>query len=137
MAHPGAKRVRARVASLVAATIATTGALADGTPEGLCDIVMNPRMSVYMVMVGNEPYRNKGYLTWDDALKLRDVLVSAGACERAAPAKVCTLESLAADGYAVLRDGVNFDPYTKLRTAKAAREYARKLERVKLCQPLK
>ncbi len=113
-----------------------SAARADGAPDGECDIQVDVRMSVYMVMVAGAPYREKRYLTWDDALKLRDVLVSAGACERASKPKPCTLEIRAAGEYVVLRDGVNFDPYTKLRTLAAAQKYARTLERAKLCKPV-
>jgi hypothetical protein len=55
----------------------------------------------------------------------------------AAPAKPCKLELVTAGAYAVVRDGVNFDPYAKLRTREAAREYARGLERAKLCKPMR
>jgi hypothetical protein len=102
-----------------------------------CDIVVDPRMSVYVVLVGGVPYREKRYLTWDDALRLRDVLVSAGTCGRAAGPKPCKLELIAAGNYAVVRDGINFDPYANLRTRKAARDYARHLERAKLCKPMR
>ena len=44
---------------------------------------------------------------------------------------------MTAGAYAVVRDGVNFDPYAKLRTREAAREYARGLERAKLCKPMR
>ena len=123
--------------SLGAALLASAHAFADGAPEDVCDITVDTRMSVYMVVVGGAPYRDKRYLTWDDALRLRDVLVAAGACDRAAPAKPCKLELVTAGAYAVVRDGVNFDPYAKLRTREAAREYARGLERAKLCKPMR
>lgn len=110
-------------------------ALADGPPEGECDIELDPRMSVYKVMVGSEPFQDKRYLTWDDAVGLRDVLVSSGACARAAGPRPCKVELITAGNYAVVRDGVNFDPYAKLRTLDAARAYARSLEKVSLCQP--
>lgn len=107
---------------------------ADGPPEGECDIELDPNMSVYKVLVGSEPFQNKRYLTWDDAVGLRDVLVSSGACERAAGPRPCKVELLTAGNYAVLRDGVNFDPYANLRTLDAARAYARSLEKVSLCK---
>jgi hypothetical protein len=107
---------------------------ADGPPEGECDIELDPHMSVYKVLVGSEPFQNKRYLTWDDAVGLRDVLVSAGACARAAGPKPCKVELLTAGNYAVLRDGVNFDPHANLRTMDAARAYARSLEKVSLCK---
>ena len=46
---------------------------------------------------------------------------------------LCATRVLAAGDYAIMRDGVNFDPYAKLRTLKQARSYARSLERFKLC----
>jgi len=107
---------------------------ADGPPEGECDIELDPHMSVYKVLVGSEPFQNKRYLTWDDAVGLRDVLVSSGACARAAGPKPCKVELLTAGNYAVLRDGVNFDPHANLRTLDAARAYARSLEKVSLCK---
>jgi hypothetical protein len=109
-------------------------AAADGEPEAVCDILLDTRMSVYKVMVGEQPFQNKRYLTWDDAIKLRDVLVSSGACARAAGPRPCTLKIIAAGNYAVVRDGVNFDPYASLRTIEAAREYASSLEKAQLCK---
>ena len=107
---------------------------ADGAPEEVCDIRMDPRMSVYMVMVGDQPFRDKRYLTWDDAVKLQTVLVSAGACARAAGPRPCKVELITAGNYAVVRDGVNFDPYSKLRTIEAAVKYGRSLEKARLCK---
>lgn len=109
---------------------------AKGAPEDLCDIKVDPRMSLYMVMADGQPYKNKRYLTWDDALRLRDVLVSAGVCVRAAPAKRCEVKLLTAGDYIVMRDGVSFDPYTKLRTLDAAHKYAAKLAKVRLCKSI-
>lgn len=111
--------------------------LADGAPEDLCDIQVDTRMNLYMVMADGEPYKEKRYLTWDDAVLLRDFLVSAGVCERAAPAKACKVKLLTAGDYAVIRDGVSFDPYTKLRTLDAAHKYAAKLAKVRLCKPIR
>jgi hypothetical protein len=102
----------------------------------LCDIQVDPRMSLYVVIAGGKPYKEKRYLTWDDALRLRDFLVSAGECKRAAPAKPCKVELLTAGAYAVMRDGVSFDPYAKLRTLEAAHKYAAKLAKVRLCKPI-
>jgi hypothetical protein len=103
----------------------------------LCDIKVDPRMSLYMVMTGDKPYKEKRYLTWDDALRLRDFLVSAGECKRAAPAKSCKVELLTAGAYAVMRDGVSFDPYAKLRTLEAAHRFAAQLAKVRLCKPIR
>jgi len=127
----------ALIAVAIAIVIAPAHARADGVPEDECDITVDTRMSVYMVVIGGSPYQDKRYLTWDDALKLRDVLVAAGACVRPAGPKPCKLELIAAGNYAVVRDGVNFDPYAKLRTREAARTYARSLEREKLCKPMR
>ena len=123
------------VALALATALVMAGTVrADGAPESVCDIRMNARMSVYTVVVDDEPWQGKSYLTWDDAVKLRDVLVSAGACERAAGPRPYKLELIAAGNYAILRDGVNFDPYAKLRTMEAARKYAGNLEKAKLCR---
>lgn len=127
---------RVTLAAVVLAAAPWT-ARADAVTDAECDIQVDARMAVYMVIVGGQPYRDKRYLTWDDALKLRDVLVSAGACERAAGPKPCKLELAAAGDYAVVRDGINFDRYAKLRTLDAARDYARKLEQAKLCKPMR
>lgn len=125
-----------RVPALVVACLLLLcrSAQADGTPSETCDIEVDTQMSVYMVTVGGVPYRNKRYLTYDDAVRLRDVLVSAGACDRAGPPRRCQLKLRAAGDYAIIRGGVNFDRYAKLRTLKAARKYASKLEKLKLCK---
>jgi hypothetical protein len=107
---------------------------ADGAPDEVCDVELDSRMSVYMVTVAGEPYRGKRYLTFDDAVKLRDVLKGAGACDRLAAPRACKVKLLAAGDYAIMRDGVNFDPYAKLRTLKQARRYARSMVRMKLCK---
>ena len=109
-------------------------ARADSAPDEQCDVVLDSRLSVYVVTVAGEPYRNKRYLTSDDAVKLRDVLIAAGACERAAPARHCEVKLLAAGDYAIMRDGVNFDPYARLRTLKQANHYAKRLTKMKLCK---
>ena len=140
MLQPCGARARWRgigIAVLLVLVVLPAGARADGAADEVCDITVDPRMSVYMVVIGGAPYQDKRYLTWDDALRLRDVLVSAGACSRAAGPKPCKLELIAAGNYAVVRDGVNFDPYAKLRTREAARRYARDLEREKLCKPMR
>jgi hypothetical protein len=124
---------RTRCAAILLAALCSP-LRADGPPEGECDIELDPRMSLYKVMVGSEPFRDKRYLTWDDAVGLRDVLVSSGACARAAGPRPCKVELLTAGNYAVLRDGVNFDPHAELRTLDAARAYARSLEKVSLCK---
>jgi len=79
-------------AALLACALLPAPARADGVPDDECDITVDPRMSVYMVVIAGAPYQDKRYLTWDDALKLRDVLVSVGACARAAAPKPCKLE---------------------------------------------
>jgi hypothetical protein len=110
---------------------------ADGAPTDTCEVELDTRLSVYMVTVAGEPYRNKRYLTFDDAVKLRDVLVSAGACEKAGAPRDCELKLLAAGDYAVLRDGVNFDPYSRLRTLQQAKKQAHAMERMNLCKVMR
>ena len=105
----------------------------DAAPEDLCDIVLDTRLSVYIVTVDGEAYRNKRYLTVEDAVKLRDVLFSAGACGELAPPRRCEVKLLAAGDYAIMRDGVNFDPYATLRTLKQATRYVRRLAKKKIC----
>ncbi len=134
----GSRRARAVMMAAGACWVALCACpvQADAVPEE-CDIQVDPRLSVYVVTVGQDAFQDKRYLTWDDALRLRDVLVSAGACERAAPPKPCKLERNGSDSYAVVRDGVNFDPRMKLGTLDEARRYARQLEKEKLCKPLR
>jgi hypothetical protein len=105
--------------------------------QSLCDIEVDPRMNLYKVMANGKPFKGKRYLTWDDALLLRNVLVTSGVCKRVAPAKFCEVQLLTAGAYAVMRDGVNFDPIEKLRTLGAAHKYAKRLAKVKLCKPIK
>ncbi|MFT5176566.1 MAG: hypothetical protein ACI8W7_004762 [Gammaproteobacteria bacterium] len=110
---------------------------ADGAADDLCDIKVDTRMNLYMVMADGEPFKGKRYLTWDDAVRLRDFLITDGVCARAAPAKHCTVKLLIAGDYAVMRDGVSFDPFTKLRTLDAAHKYAATLVKVRLCKPIR
>lgn len=110
---------------------------ADGAVEDMCDIKVDTRMNLYMVMADGAPFKEKRYLTWDDALRLRDFLITDGVCARAAPAKDCTVKLLTAGDYAVMRDGVSFDPFTKLRTLDAAHKYAATLAKVRLCKPIR
>ncbi len=106
----------------------------DAAPDELCDVVLDTRLSVYIVTVAGEPYRNKRYLTIEDAVKLRDVLISSGACDKLAPPRRCEVKMRAAGDYAIMRDGVNFDPYATLRTLKQANRYARRLAKNKVCK---
>ena len=110
---------------------------ADGAAGDLCDIKVDTRMNLYMVMADGQPFKDKRYLTWDDALRLRDFLIADGVCTRAAPAKECTVKLRTAGDYVVIRDGVSFDPYTKLRTLDAAHNYAATLAKVRLCKPIR
>lgn len=118
----------------LALTLFGGAASADALPVELCDVELDPRMSVYMVTVAGQPYRNKRYLTFDDAVKLRDFLKVDGACEKLAAPRECKLKTLGSGDYAVMRDGVNFDPYVKLTSLKQARRHARSLEQFKLCK---
>jgi hypothetical protein len=110
---------------------------ADGVADDLCDIQVDTWMNLYMVMADGQPYKNKRYLTWGDALRLRDSLVADGICARAAPAKDCTIKLLNADDYALIRDGVSFDPFLKLRSLKTAYKFAAQLAKVRLCKPIR
>ncbi len=102
---------------------------------GICDIRVDQRMSVYQVMVDDKAYKGKGYLTYEDALSLRNVLRSSGICKRLAAPKNCKIKTLAAFDFGIFRDGVNFDRYARLRTLKQARDYIRALIKNKLCLP--
>lgn len=128
--------VAAIVLAGLAACLFVRPAAADGAPEGLCDIRVDTRMSVYMVMVGETVFQDKRYLTWDDAMLLRDVLVSSGTCDTVAPPRKCDVKLVAAGNYAVMRDGVDFDRHANLRTLEAAQAYAKKLVKFKLCLPV-
>ena len=128
---------RTVAAALVVCLLGVSAARGDGTPADDCDVVLDSRMSVYVVTVAGQPFRDKRYLTFDDAAKLRDVLVSAGNCGKPAPPRRCEVKLLAAGDYAVIRDGVNFDPYAKLRTLKQAKRHARSMVRHKLCKLVK
>ena len=65
--------VRARFLAISMMLALAGPVVADGMPGDVCDIAVDPRMSVYVVLVGNAPYQNKRYVTWDDALKLREI----------------------------------------------------------------
>ena len=126
--------MRCVLAAGLAALVMVCGpARADGMPDEVCGVELDSRLSVYMVTVAGKPYRNKRYLTFGDAIKLRDVLRTDGACNKLAAPRPCELQLQAAGHYVIIRDGVNFDPYSTLRTLKQARSAARRLERSRLC----
>ncbi len=119
-------------ASLVMALFSMAAQATVDSP-GVCDIQVDKQLSVYQVLVGEEVYRGKGYLTYQDALALRAVLLSSGICEKIAAPKSCVIKTLAAFDFAVFREGMNFDRYAKLRTLEQARDYAQALVKTKLC----
>ncbi len=119
--------------ALLAILPAGAGAQAAPAAKGVCAIQVDKRLSVYKVMVGDEAYRDKGYLTYQGALELREVLLSTGTCKTVAAPKRCEIRTLAAFDFAIFREGENFDRYAKLRTLKQARAYARALVKKKLC----
>ena len=124
---------RTVTAVMAVALLASGTARADALPDEVCDVELDTRMSVYMVTVAGQPYRNKRYLTFGDAVALRDVLKTDGACDKLAAPRSCELKLLAAGDYAIMRDGVNFDPYATLRTLKQATRYVRRLVKKKIC----
>jgi len=119
--------------ALLAIVSAGAGAQTVSAANGVCGIQVDTRLAVYKVMVGDEVYRDKGYLTYQDALALREVLLSTGTCKKVAAPKRCEIKTLAAFDFAIFREGENFDRYAKLRTLKQARAYARALVKKKLC----
>ena len=136
--HKGALGLRLRnlclvSAGLLALMLASSGARAALVATGVCGIQVDKRMSVYKVMVEGAAYRGKGYLTYQDALALREVLLSTGTCKKVPAPKRCEIKTLAAFDFAIFRDGENFDRYAKLRTLKQARAYAKALVNKKLC----
>jgi len=100
---------------------------------GICDIHVDRRLSVFQVVIDDQAYRAKGFLTYQDALALRDVLLSAGTCKSVAAPRLCEIKALAAFEFAIYRDGENFDRYAKLHTLEQAQAYAGALVKRKLC----
>jgi len=106
---------------------------AGAVSPGVCDIQVDKQLGVYQVRVGDNVYRGKGYLTYQGALALRDVLLSTGTCKKVSKPQTCKIKSLSAFNYAVFRAGENFDRYAKLRTLEQAQVYVRDLVDKKLC----
>ncbi len=118
---------------LLAALPPGAGAQTAPAAAGVCGIQVDERLAVYKVMVDDTAYRDKGFLTYQGALALREVLLSTGTCKKVTAPKLCEIKTLAAFDFAIFREGENFDRYAKLRTLKQARTYAKKLVKKKLC----
>ena len=86
-----------------------------------------------IVTVDGQPFRNKHYLTYDDAVSLRDVLVSTGMCRQSQNLRRCAVRSAGGGLFAVHRGGVNFHAKVSFATYEAALEQVKALVSAKLC----
>ncbi len=89
--------------------------------------------SLYAVTVDGRPYKNKHYVSYDDALKLRDVLVATGACRLAAPVHRCEVREESPGAFRVIRGGEVFDPYAVHGSYEEGRAEVRELTERHLC----
>ncbi|MDX1432639.1 MAG: hypothetical protein R3286_09340 [Gammaproteobacteria bacterium] len=97
-----------------------------------CDIEVDAR-SLYSVTVDGQPFKDKRYLTYDDALGLRDVLVSSGVCKRAQPSRKCSVRKEGAGIYKLTRGGTEFDRHAVYSSYETAFAEARKLADRQVC----
>ena len=101
-------------------------------PAAICDIEIDNH-ALYVVTVDGAAFKDKHYLTYDDAVQLRDVLVGTGMCTRATTLRQCSVEPLGSGKYQVTRDGVKFHSKAAYATYQDAQKLAKDLERVDLC----
>jgi hypothetical protein len=97
-----------------------------------CDVQVDSR-SLYTVTLDGRPYKNKRYVSYDDALMLRDVLVATGACRLADPVHRCEVREEGAGGFKVIRGGSVFVGFSSHASYEAAYAEARKLAEKHLC----
>ena len=105
---------------------------AESAPAATCDIEVDAR-SLYSVTVDGRVYKNKRYVTYDDALGVRDVLVSSGVCEPAPPSRKCEVRKEGAGIYKLTRGGTEFDRYAVYSSYETAFAEARKLADRQVC----
>ncbi len=117
----------------LALLLMSTNLPAAAVSPGVCDVQVDKQLGVYQVRVGDKVYRGKGFLTYQGALALRNVLLSTGTCKKVSKPRTCKIKTLTAFNYAIFRGGENFDRYAKLRTLEQAQVYARDLVDKKLC----
>jgi hypothetical protein len=119
--------------TFLALILTSTSLQAAAVGPGVCDIQVDKQLGVYQVRVGHKVYRGKGFLTYQGALALRNVLLSTVTCKKVSKPRTCKIKTLAAFHYAIFRGGENFDRYAKLRSLEQAQVYARDLVDKKLC----
>ena len=112
--------------------LATSAMFAEQAMAATCDIEVDAR-ALYAVTVDGHPFKDKHYLTYDDALALRDVLVSSGVCKRAKVSRKCDVRKEGAGIFKITRDGREFDRHSVYTSYENAFAEARKLADMHVC----
>lgn len=103
------------------------------TPAVVCDLEVDQH-SLYVVTIDGQGYKNKRYLTWDDAVKLRDVLIASGSCQpNKKIVRTCSVTEFESGKFAVLRDGTVFDARARDTSHASAVRLLGALKRKRIC----
>lgn len=97
-----------------------------------CDVEVDEH-SLFTVTVDGRPFKDKRFVTYDDAVRLRDVLVYSGACRRQSELARCEVRDAGAGLFKVVRGGREFDVHSRHASYERAYADAKRLERLHLC----
>ena len=118
----------------VIAGIGAAFGLAAANAAPTCDIDVESRYGLYLVTVDGEAYKGKMYVTHDDAVRLRDVLIHSGHCLRARQLKRCAVRIVSKGKFKIQRGGADFfQPKVTFASVGDARVQAKRLAQVELC----
>ena len=98
-----------------------------------CELQVDAQMGMYIIALDGAPFKDKRYLTYQDALKLRDVLIGSGTCRHPKNLRKCGVVELGVGKFAITWGGVNFDKYTSYKSREHAGKDLRKLAKKKIC----
>lgn len=99
----------------------------------VCDVELDEH-SLYTMTVDGRPFEDKRFLDYEDAVRLREVLVSSEVCRRRAAPPKCEIREARAGVFAVIRGGREFDVRTRHASRERAYAEARRLEALRLCE---
>ena len=98
-----------------------------------CELQVDEQMGVYIIALDGAPFKNKRYLTYQDAVKLRDVLISSGTCRHPKNLRKCGVVELGVGKYAITWGGMTFDKYTSYASREMASRDIVKLTKKRIC----
>lgn len=99
---------------------------------GVCDVEVRTQFGLYFVTVDGMPFRNKGYVFHDDAVRLREALLQSGTCEVLREPDRCDIRPVSG-GFEIAHRGTRYPASAPYGTYEAAYRQASKYDSARLC----